>query len=94
MKYSKEIMIELAYEDHDPEKFDVIKNEITDTSRWENIYDIIFKDLNSGKLYSSSYSVGATESQPNTACEYDDEEIEVHEVEAHLTMVTEYRIVK
>ena len=63
-----------------PVNFEMVQSELVDTSRWSNIHEVVYKDLDSGKFYSSTYSVGATECQDERPWEYDDE-IECTEVE-------------
>lgn len=77
MKFSKEDLQDLARGDHRDE-FEVIKDEIVDTSRWSNIYEMIFKY--DDRFYQTSYSVGATECQDERPYEYESDEIECDEV--------------
>ncbi|MCK4245561.1 MAG: hypothetical protein KAX20_08055 [Candidatus Omnitrophica bacterium] len=91
MKFKKEILKGLANEDYDRDVFDIIKDELIDTSRWSNIYEMVFRDKASEKLYLSSYSRGATESQDERPYEYSSEEVEVIEVEEYQETVTKYR---
>ena len=58
--------------DGDSEEFKIIKDEIVDTSRWSNIYEIIIQRISDGKYFKDSYSVGATESQDESPWEYDE----------------------
>ena len=89
MKYSKEEMQAMVYEDSD--KLIQVENKISGNSRWSVQYDVVFRDVATGKHYSSSYSKGATESQDERPYEYDGDEIEVTEVEqvAQTVMVWE-----
>lgn len=69
--------LDLPYND------EIIKvNEVVDTSRWSIIYELIFE--HDGKFWRTSYSVGATESQDESAWEYDSTvecvEVELKEV--------------
>ena len=65
--------LDLPYND------DIIKlNEIVDTSRWSIVYKIVFEY--EGKFYSTSYGVGATESQDEGPWEHLDE-VQCMEVE-------------
>ena len=57
--------------DGDSEEFKIIKDEIVDTSRWSNIYEIIIQRISDGKYFKDSYSVGATEQQDESPWEYD-----------------------
>lgn len=58
-----------------------VHNQIIDTTRWENVYTLVFP--HEGKYYQTTYSRGATEMQDYGPWEYDNEIecIEVHEVE-------------
>lgn len=49
----------------------VISDKITDTGRWSIHHSLIFKDPADDKFYKVSYSVGATENQPEAPWEYD-----------------------
>jgi len=70
---------------------EVIENEITDTSRWSIHYYLVFQELNSGKIYGTTYSRGATESQDEQPFEYAADEITCTELEAVEVIKTEYR---
>lgn len=81
--YPKEVLQELTYEDYymdDELNLVVVKNVITDTSRWSVHYSLIFHDMNEDKFYSVTYSRGATESQDEYPFEWEPEKVEVHEV--------------
>ena len=91
VQFPKELMLSILLEDREEDDYEVIKNEISDTSRWSNIYDLIFKFQ--GKLYSSYYSVGATEQQDESPWEYDDQ-VECWEVEEYQKTITDYRAIK
>ncbi|GAV11406.1 hypothetical protein [Paenibacillus sp. NAIST15-1] len=60
----------------------LIRDDITDNSRWSIHHEIIFK-WTDGKFYRAYYSVGATESQDEAPWEYEDEVecVEVYQVE-------------
>lgn len=92
MKFSKEELQELAWEDFDSDRFEVIYQEIIDTSRWSIRYSMIFKFED--KFFSTAYSVGATESQDERPYEYEGDLIECIEVEPYEVTVTKYREVK
>jgi hypothetical protein len=49
-----------------------LMDEITDTSRWSIHHRIVFL-WTDGKYYTTTYSVGATESQDESPWEYDDD---------------------
>lgn len=61
-------------------KLELVKEKLEDTSRWSKIYSRIYKDLNTGKFYHTTFSVGATECQDETPYEYDGDTIEFQEV--------------
>lgn len=75
-------------------KLQLVHSELLDTSRWSHHYEAVFKDVDSGKLYRTHYSSGATECQDESPYEYDGDEIEFEEVEAYETKKTNYRSVK
>ena len=78
MEFKKEDLQLMVYEDHDGEVFEVIEDEIIDTSRWSIIHRMVFKL--DGKFYESSYLKGATEQQDEQPYEYDEDVIECDEV--------------
>jgi hypothetical protein len=78
MKFKKEDLKALVYEDFDSEVWEVIENNIVDTSRWSTIYEMVFKYQD--KFYQTGFSRGATESQDESPYEYDGDEIECKEV--------------
>jgi len=59
--------------DGDDDNYKIIENEIISTGRWTINYRLIIKRLSDGKFFKSTYRVGATESQDESAWEYDDE---------------------
>lgn len=75
--------------DHDTAE--VIKDAIVDTGRWSIHHNLIFK-LN-GKIYQTTYSVGATEYQDEGPWE-GSEEVLCTEVEEYEKTVKAYRVVK
>lgn len=74
--------------------FELVQEELIDTTRWSHIYERVYKDLDSGKYYTTSYSTGATECQDESPYEYDGDEIELIEVEPYEVKVIKYREVK
>ena len=76
MKFKKEFMQNLVWDDEDGAE--IIEDNIVENSRWSILHAIVFK-IND-KFYTSHYSVGATENQPETPYEYEDNEIECQEV--------------
>lgn len=73
-----------------PVNFEMVQSELVDTSRWSNIHEVVYKDLDSGKFYSSTYSVGATECQDERPYENDGDEIEFTEVVPKEVIKIEY----
>ncbi len=61
--------------DSNSEDFDIVLQEITDTSRWSIHYYIVVKRKSDGKFFASNYRVGATECQDERPFEYDDEAV-------------------
>lgn len=88
MKFDKGVLQELAWEDYD-DSYEVIERELIDTSRWSNIYSMVFKFK--GKYYRTSYSVGATEQQDEEPYEYGPDSIECDEVEPVEVTVIQYQ---
>lgn len=83
---------EWGYGDNEefPVNFEMVQSELVDTSRWSNIHEVVYKDLDSGKFYSSIYSVGATECQDERPYENDGDEIEFTEVVPKEVIKIEY----
>ena len=67
---TKEEAREVIWEDHDD--FDLVRDDLVDTSRWSEIHDVVIKRLSDGKFFMDSYSVGATEVQDERPWEYSD----------------------
>jgi hypothetical protein len=67
-----------------------VQNALADTSRWSVHYDLVFREIATGKLYETSYSCGATESQDESPFEYEGDEIACVEVKAVEKTVTVY----
>lgn len=78
MKFTKEFLQGLAWDDYDEEEVKIVQSELIDTTRWSLVYEMVFKK--DGKYYKTSYSTGATESQDESPYEYEDDEIECREV--------------
>lgn len=79
VKFSKEFLTEELLLPYDNDN--VVKDEITGTTRWSVIHDLIFE--HEGKYWSTRYSVGATEMQDEEPWRYQNEIkcTEVHQVE-------------
>jgi hypothetical protein len=54
------------------QSFKKVSEEMINHSRWAVGYHVILQRENDGKFFSSSYEVGATESQDQSPYEYDD----------------------
>lgn len=67
--FSREKAKHIIWEDDD--EFNVIEKRIEDTSRWSINYSVVVQRISDGLFFSSSYSIGATESQDQEAYEYD-----------------------
>ena len=91
MKFKKEILKDLIseYKGHGFDGYIVRVNDIIDTTRWENHYELVFEYK--GKCYISHYSLGATEDQDTVPYEYDDDDIICNEVEPYEEVVIKYR---
>jgi hypothetical protein len=62
--------------------FETIEDTIIENTRWSIVHEIIVKRLSDGKYFMDNYSVGATETQDESAYEYSDPEfVEVFPVE-------------
>ena len=94
MLFSKETLVDLVYDEYDETKFEILENEIQDSSRWSIRYNLIFKVLETGKIYETYYSDDATEYQEESPFEYEGDEIEVTEVEPYEVTVIKYKAVK
>jgi len=92
MKFKKEWLQELAYEDYDKNEVKIIENKIYDTSRWSIHYELIFEFEE--KLYRTFYSTGATEQQCEEPFEYEPPEIECEEVIPVIKNITVYETKK
>lgn len=66
------------FEDDDGNKINVISNEHSHSSRWEETRDVVFKF--NGTVYGFSYSRGLTEQQDTRPFEYDGDEIDCEEM--------------
>lgn len=69
---------------------EVVKSTLIDSGRWSLVYERIYKDLDTGKLYSTTYSAGATECQDERPYENDGPEVEFTEVVAREKIIIEY----
>ena len=88
MKFTKDFLQDLAYDQYDIDHITVIEDELTDSSRWTLHYRMVFKL--DGKFYESSYSTGATEQQDEIPYEWEDDVIDCHEVVPQEVTVIKY----
>jgi hypothetical protein len=98
MKINKELLKGLIGDYESDDRFQVVENQISHTSRWSIHYDCTIKDKTTHKYYDASYKEGATESQDESPFEYDepdsDGNLTLSEVEPYEVIVTRYRKVK
>ncbi len=78
MKFKKQDLVDMAWDDHNTDEYEVISKEIVDTSRWSIHHSLVFKK--DDKFYRTGYSIGATESQDESPYEYDPDMIDCDEV--------------
>lgn len=76
--------------DGETDKIQVLRDTITDTGRWSIHHSLIFKLKETGKIYHTHYSVGATERQDERPWEYDDKVL-LTEVEPYEKTIIDYR---
>lgn len=88
--FDKEILQGLACEDYDSDLYEIMEDEIIDTSRWSSIYKQVFKDKQTGKFYTTTYSTGATECQDEQPYEYESDTITLDEVVAKEVTTIQY----
>lgn len=89
MKFKRDVLIRLAYEDFDDDNFMVMQNNLEEDGRWVLGYNLVFKYK--GNFYQTSYNRGANEMQDEQPFEYDPDEIECPQVWPYLRVITEYR---
>lgn len=69
---------------------EVVHSKMIDTSRWSHVYERVYKDLDTGKYWRTSYSVGATECQDEHPYENDGDTVEFTEVVPRETIKIKY----
>ena len=89
MKFLKEDLQALVWEDYDDTIWGVTEVNLVESSRWSLIYEMIFQY--DGKFYKTSYSRGATECQDERPYEYDSDVIECAEVQPVQVTVTKWK---
>ncbi len=62
------------------EVLELIEKNFSCNTRWSIHYDIIFKDIPTGKFYQTTTFASATESQDKSAFEYSNPKIDCEEV--------------
>lgn len=88
MKFPREDLVDMACGDA-PEGYEIMEDNIEDTTRWSEIHSLVFK--HNRKYYATSYSQGLTEMQDEQPFEYEDEEVECNEVLPTKVTVTQYK---
>lgn len=73
-----ELQAVTGYEDGPLEE---IQDRVVETTRWSIIHELIFRDTRTGKVYRTSYSVGATEYQDESPFDYSGDMISCVQVE-------------
>lgn len=87
--FSRDTLLEILY--GDSEEGAVVLDEISGTSRWSVHHHLVF-DFE-GKLYSTTYSVGATEQQDERPWEYDGDQIECTQMRTIQRLTTDYEAI-
>ena len=72
---------------------ETVKTTLIDCTRWSLVYEFVFKEIETGKLYLTDYSTGATESQDESPFEYAAEFEECYEVELQEVTIMDYVVV-
>ena len=85
--FDKQELQEVLYGDSDVVK--LISNKYIESTRWSKINELIFEF--EGRLYSVTYSYGATEQQEEMPFQYEDDFVECVEVEAVEKIIVDYR---
>jgi len=70
MKVTKEQAQNIIWEDE--EDWELVYDNIEDTSRWSEFHEIVCLHKPTGKYYMSSYSQGLTECQDESPWDYDE----------------------
>ena len=92
MKFRKQLLIDLVYDDVDEDTdAELIENELDDHGRWSLHYRLVFKY--EGKFYRVYYSRGATENQDEEPFEYEPVELDCEEVFPQARTITVYETI-
>ena len=81
IKIPKEELLELLYGE------EVVEDTIIENSRWSILHNLVFRY--NGKVYETTYRVGATEQQDESPWEFEND-VECFEVAAKQVTRTEY----
>ena len=95
MKFKKEFLVNLVYEEYDKNKVDIIDKKMVDQRRWVTVYEMIFKYR--GSFYVACYDLASTENQESEPFEYDADDkglIECAEVIPVEKTIIEYEVKK
>ena len=92
MKFPVQVMRDIARDES--VEYVIIDEKIVDTDRWSIQYEVIFKNLKTGKYYRTYWQRGATEMQDEQPFEYDKDDVSCNEVELVEVMVKQWRRVK
>jgi hypothetical protein len=88
MKFPKQFLIDLAWDDYDDTQVEVVDTSRGSPRRWVTPITLVFKY--DGKFYRTTYEEGNTENQDTSPYEYEPEEIECAEVVPKEKIVVEY----
>ena len=92
MQFPVQTMRDIASKES--EEYESIEVDVVDTGRWTIQYEVIFKEIATGKHYRTYWQRGATEYQDEKPFEYDNGEINCDEVELVEVVVKEWRKIK
>lgn len=76
--------------DPDPSLVEDLRNQLVGRSRWSLRYELVFLLKETGKIYRTTYSEAATESQDERPWEYVDSVV-LEEVEPYEKTITDFR---
>ena len=89
--FPKALLQRLLWDETD--ELETVENTMYDTSRWSIHYELIFREVATGKCYQTTYSQGATECQDERPFEYEGDLIECQEVRPVEVVKIEYQAV-
>jgi len=76
--FPKEDLRQLTYSSKEFDGYKLVYSNIVDTTRWSNIYEMVFK--HNDNYYKVSYSEGATECQEESPFEYEPDMVDCIQV--------------